>query len=221
MKFLNLAPFQAKAAAEKRLRRIVVPFNPQPIEYDGMWMWKGLAWGAVTDPVDPICKCPFSVGQVVGLKEEFYIDYMGLQDGKLPDDYPHWAEDNTYYRIDGECCEQIPECQCATMGKPRWRAASTMPWWAIRHHFTIISIEAKMLGQLTEWEAEETGVERAIYGEDEDGPYLRSIDDEQDNKLASFKQPFQFHWNIPYRRRPALAWRDGLWTWSLGGEVKG
>ncbi len=152
-KTLNLTPWQAKAADEKRLHRIIVPMNykqQSSVAKLTMYMRNGR----------PACKCPFSVGDVVCLKES-----------------------------------------------------------SIRHHFHVKSIEAKMLGEVTEKESEECGISPPR--EWMNSNVRKKYDSIMKHfKTTHFQTGLKVHWQTKYHRSPKLSWSPDLWVWSLVGEVK-
>lgn len=88
-------------------------------------------------------------GDVLVVLESFYIDHHAYLDGPLPvtkpDDVgPPPADAPLYFRADGECCQQIPECCCSEVGPTPWRSASDMPPWASRIRLTVLSVDVKL-----------------------------------------------------------------------------
>jgi len=99
---------------------------------------------------------PYTTGDHLWVREAWYLDLCPYANpgwrGSLsqkPND-PH-VNESLYYRADGECCDQIPECQCADVGKTRWRPASTMPRWAARLFLDVTKVRAERDGDTVVW----------------------------------------------------------------------
>src|SRR5690606_16907299 len=55
--------------------------------------------------------CPYGrPHDLLWVRETFMVDHVEHATGPLP---KHRPDADIYYRADGECCDQIPECQCA------------------------------------------------------------------------------------------------------------
>jgi len=90
---------------------------------------------------------PWQVGTVCWVRETFY------------NDLPEKKElEHIYYRADGECCDVIPECQCADVGKPKWIPSIHMPRWASRITLRIISVRVEQLQKISEGDALAEGI---------------------------------------------------------------
>ena len=105
-------------------------------------------------------KCPFEPGMRLWVRETFYFDYGDWAEGgslkNVPED--ERTSDNLYYRVDGTCCEQIPECACAEVGKTRWRSARFMPRWSSRITLEITDVRVQRSQDISEADAQAEGV---------------------------------------------------------------
>ena len=93
-------------------------------------------------------------GDRLWVKETHYWDRFE----KLPKDKPKDFPIDFYYRAEGECCEQIPECQCGTEGKVKWRPSIFMPRWASRLTLKIKSLRVERLQDISEEDAMAEGI---------------------------------------------------------------
>lgn len=97
-------------------------------------------------------------GYTAWVREPFYIDDERLK-GKLPSRKPEWIDsDAIYYRANGTCCQQIPECQCETVGKPRWKPSIQMPQWASRLTLDVSSAQTMNVQSVSDADAISVGV---------------------------------------------------------------
>ena len=84
-------------------------------------------------------RCPFgSVGDRLWVRETFYNDIPGERD-----------LEHVYYHADGECCQQIPECQCASVGPTPWKPSIHMPRWASRITLEITNVRVERLRDIS------------------------------------------------------------------------
>ena len=104
--------------------------------------------------------CPYGVpGDRLWVRETFYIDHMSVSEGgPLPKEMPDGWDEMLYYRADGECCQQIPECRCDEVGKPKWRSSIHMPRWACRLVLEVVSVRVERLQDISEADALSEGV---------------------------------------------------------------
>lgn len=106
-------------------------------------------------------RCPYGqAGHRLWARETFYIDDLSYRTGPLPSTKPDALDmANVYYRADGDCCAQISECQCASVGKPKWKPAIHMPRWASRLTLEVTSVRIERVQQITDADALAEGVQ--------------------------------------------------------------
>ena len=171
------------SGAKAQTRRIVKDLPDTITRFAGPWMKQdgtcanGADWsfgsGEIKgDPqnffVDKKMPCPFGVpGDRLWVRETFFIDLFPYCDeGPLPKEKPQALIDDPYplyFRADGECCEQIPECCCAEVGKPRWRPSIHMPRWASRITLEVTGVRVERLQDISEEDAKLEGADGAKY----------------------------------------------------------
>lgn len=99
---------------------------------------------------------PFQVGQTLWVRETWFYDRTTFTNGpNKPRDFD--ARD-LYFRADGTCCQQVPECCCAEVGSP-WRPSIHMPRWASRLTLEITGVRVERLQEISEEDAKAEGVE--------------------------------------------------------------
>jgi hypothetical protein len=156
---------------------------------------------------DPIgIKCPYGApGFHLWVRETFYIDHVDYIGKPLADLPP--IEDGIYYRVDGECCDQIPECQCASpeVGKPAWRPSIFMPRWASRITLDILDIRVERLNDISEEDAVAEGCEA---WEKIDYSCLPPVPDRD----ITAREEFQKLWE---RINGAGSWKANPWVWVV------
>ena len=112
----------------------------------------------IDDP-DAVIACPYGIpGDRLWVRECIYIDTIPT--GPLPKTRPAGlSDDDIYYRADGECCDQIPECCCAEIGKPKWRPSIHMPRWASPITLEITEVRVQRLQEISEEDAKAEGLD--------------------------------------------------------------
>ena len=208
------------AGTKTQTRRVVKPQPTDDVEGSGRWYWfKGInsrsfdchAW-----PENFIEHCPYgAVGDRLWVRESFYFDLLSYANGgPLPKEKPDKADENLYYAADGKCCQIIPECACAEVGKPRFRPSIYMPRWASRITLEIVSISVECLQDISEDDAKAEGILRArpVTGEP-----LTFYD-----YLSQIKDPCEW-FSDPRRSFQSLwrsingpdSWQSNPWVWVV------
>lgn len=148
-------------------------------------------------------RCPHGMQpEQLWVRETFYIDHDDYADGgRLPKGLPPIAAkqvlDSIYYRADGECCQQIPECQCWDVGKPKWRPSIFMPRWASRITLEITGVRVERLNNISENDAWSEGV--TVEGFEYASQAFRDLWD----KINGKKHPWASNpwvWVVEFRR---------------------
>lgn len=224
------AMVRATLAKLKTQTRRPVKFDHKPwlsplpvVEYarDGMPIW----WSS--PPTDEIRQsdfydhgypCPLGkVGDRLWVRESFYIDDIHWLTGPLPKSQPDDLLDwQIYYAADGTCCEQIPECSCAEVGKPKWRPSIHMPRWACRLVLEITDVRVQRLNSISEADARAEGIVECDIPADEEGPlrigYMPYPDDGKSGLDVSPIGAFCRLWESIYGKG---SWARNDWTWAL------
>lgn len=198
-------------------RRVVKPQPSSGIEAaykmpDGRWQWlhlpppAGVGMGAFAAAYRP--------GDVLWVRETFYIDLMPWDTMRLPEQRPAELDDrDIYYRADGECCQQIPECSCAEVGKPRWRPSIHMRRWAARLFLRVEAVRIERLRDISESDAKAEGVTRCA---------LSDADLERFDRMKSwpelYRPMFRMLWDSLNAKRGYGWWNANPWVWVIEFE---
>lgn len=154
----------------------------------------------ITHRVYPV----YQPGDEVWIKETHYWDRFDPFPKTKPEDFPM----DFYYRADGECCEQIPECECGSVGKPHWRPSIFMPRWASRLQRVVKRCWFERLQAITAADAVAEGIEGRWHPDD---PRCWTWKDYDRSKRFG-KNIFHYGSSVT----PQSAYR-GLWE-SINGE---
>jgi hypothetical protein len=140
-------PIDPALPCKGQTRRIIKPQPPTDagglLECDGGTHWMDYPIWAAENPnnldLRNEFKCPHPVGTKLWVKENFYIDHVDYLYGPLPKNRPaEISDDMIIYPADAKnpnlswCCQLIPECSCAEIGKPAMRSGMLMNRWASR-----------------------------------------------------------------------------------------
>jgi hypothetical protein len=132
-------------------------------------------------------------GDRLWVRETFYIDRGYCIIRPLPRERPAGIDDCIYYRADGECCEQIPECCCGELGPTPWRPSIHMPRWASRITLEVVGVRVERLREITEQDAISEGMLTL-------GP--------------SSRERFEKFWDSINAKR-GLEWGANPWVWVI------
>ncbi|MEM7515303.1 MAG: hypothetical protein AAF368_00065 [Planctomycetota bacterium] len=144
--------------------------------------------------------CPYGEsGDRLWVRETFLVDDVHHLTGPLPKTRPDAA---VYFRANGECCDEIPECQCKMEGaRVPWRPSIHMPRWASR-----ISLEVT-------W----SGVERLQ--DMDDAAAIREGIEPGNIGRATPKAAFQILWDSIYDKR-GFGWEMNPFVWVVRFELE-
>lgn len=187
-------------------------------DLDRAWADPGLGGGAYLkaplrdDPDERVerIRCRYQVDDRLYVRETFHVDT--IPEGRLPKTAPPGVAADTYYRADGECCDQIPECQCADVGKLRWRPSILMPKWAARIWLDVLDVHVERVQSIGEDDARAEGVtikpDAITVSADPDGN--RCV--ELPNLTGTARGAFAVLWDATYG---AGAWHANGWVWVV------
>jgi hypothetical protein len=163
------------------------------VAFEG-WAIFGGNSGADITPV----MCQYgSVGDRLWVRETFYNDTPDAQD-----------LEHVYYRADGTCCDQIPECQCASIGKPKWTPSLHMPRWASRITLEITDVRVQRVQEISAKDIiAEGAVERPHFDNHLGKMPVSAFDGKAYPDLRSL---WGHGWNSIYKN-----YRDNPWLWAI------
>lgn len=151
------------------------------------------------DPVDSELRCPYGMpGDRLWVRETWGVDHLSMAAG-IPKATPEWLPDEgVLYRADGDCCEQIPECQCADTTFPLWRPSIHMPRWASRILLEVVSVRVERLQEITVEDAAREGV--SLRSECSVGDNFRALWDEINAGRGFAWASNPWVWRVEFRR---------------------
>ena len=121
--------------------------------------------------------------------------------------------EHIYYRADGECCEQIPECQCASVGKVKWKPAIYMPRWASRLTLEVTAVRVERLQDISEDDAKAEGCGGYVYGH---GPVDEGALQVEPGYWHDrfFRAGYEHGWDALNEKR-GFGWASNPWVWCV------
>jgi hypothetical protein len=171
-------------------RRII---KPQPDSDGGI---TGTCCEITDDDAANMCQFG-SVGDHLWVREAFYNDIPDAQD-----------LEHVYYRADGTCCEQIPECACAEVGGPRWIPSIHMPKWASRITLEITDVRVQRVHEISAKDIiAEGAVERPHFDNHLGKMPVSAFDGKAYPDLRSL---WGHGWDSIYKN-----YRDNPWVWAI------
>ena len=150
---------------------------------------------------------PYKVGDRLWVREAFYCDDLDYPNGMLEE-----MLRCLYYRADGDCCSQIPECQCAYFGGVRWKSPLFMPRWASRLTLEVTAVRVERLQDISEEDAKAEGVafSAVVPTAWDDKCIGRSLHEQQGGSyLAGFYTAWE---KLNGKRSP---WQSNSWVWVV------
>lgn len=148
-------------------RRVV---KPQPIRQHHIdYVYDRRHWCVLTNHASVVehIHCPYGQpGDRLRVNESFYFDFMPWANGGSLKTVPEECRDTDllYYPADATgpgnwCCQLIPECCCAEVGKPKLRPARFMPKWASRITLEITNVRVERLQEISDRDAFAEGID--------------------------------------------------------------
>lgn len=166
------------------------------------------------DDEDGTHVCKFGrPGDALWVREAFYIDDIHYLEGSLGSERPvEIIDEQICYRADGECCQQIPECACAEVGKPKWRPSIHMPRWACRLFLEITDVRVERVQDISEADAMAEGMEPWVecYAAHPLKPQSKPRFIGAKHK-ATCREAFEQAWSATY---PG-SWERNDWVWVI------
>lgn len=136
--------------------------NKNPDDWEAVFLDDKNAWRFTNRLTNEqvVKPCPFGIaGDRLWVRETWYYDsttrlQLGMPTTK-PDDYD---PETMYFRADGECCDQIPECCCAEVGPTMWRPSIHMPRWVSRINLEVLEVRLERVQDIDEDGADAEGI---------------------------------------------------------------
>lgn len=186
----------------------ITEFGPSDTRgYDWRFRDARRLWNEITDDRLRQSSPYGQPGDRLWVKETFYVDDIDWIGQRLPRDGSAIDHAALYYRADGECCEQMPECSCGEVGKPTWRPSIHMPRWASRITLDVVTVRVERLQEISEADV-------LAEGFDDDGA------DETEQRTA-----YSYQMSVPRYRlartwdrlnaKRGFGWDANPWLWVV------
>jgi hypothetical protein len=174
----------------------------EALRYDvetGLWQAKTNNYNVWSRPF----KCPYgTIGSTLWVRETFYVDLLPWANGgKLPDEPTPEILESLYYRADGTCCEQIPECQCHETGKTKWRPSIFLKRKYNRINLEITGVRVERLNDISADDARAEG-----------HPVRPEVSDDPEVHDDAARDWFMDLWDVINGKRASWASNPFVWV---------
>lgn len=185
-----------KTQTRRIVRPRLIPVVDECFKVNGKWCNYTFGYDLVElSPYGP-------PGGRLWVRETHYYDTFEKFPKSKPANFPM----DFYYRADGECCEQIPECQCFDVGKTPWRPSIFLPRWASRITLEITKVRVERLQDISETDAIAEGCEM-------DGQFPKEQEDPSGIGHRGWDSAIEWYSDLWENINGEGSWDDNPWVW--------
>lgn len=119
-----------------------------PESQSGEWEYMGRFSDGMQYPLFGPIRCPYGKPG-----DRLWVRETTFRDG-----------DELYYRADGDCCDQIPECACCEVGKPKCKPSIFMPRDDCRITLEVTDVRVERVREISEEDVDAEGLSVFQFG---------------------------------------------------------
>lgn len=215
---------EAKALHDGRISLLILPMEPQSTKLSAEVV-RILSLASVLDDLslgEPQWYCenadgklvarimadaPYAPGEIVGVKEAYWYCCEGCKTAKYRADDPDALGPDT----------RTIRGVLYTVANNKWYEPDSMPDWAIRTRFRVLTAEARPVGSITEEEAIAAGVDNDCWidGKPMSAVWYNYVMGMWDGALDGPVDSFKTMWSARHPQYPF----ETTWTWFIGIEL--